>query len=464
MTVVMAVVVLWELWLWKHATPAVFPDSWGYLNLAEALLAGNLSHEGFSFRTPGFPFFLAVMTALAGKPPWQAVIDAQFVLGSLIPLGLYILWLPLTRRKWLAAWGAGVYLLDRYFLLLQAVPLTEFLGGALLVFILAWFVRAFLRGHARESIALGLATGGWILVRPSFQLLPWYFVALGIAFWWLKRVPSTSGRRLARWLAGFVLGWQLPLFAWSANVYHFTGHWGLSHQLGASLTNHSGAFMEHAPSKFGVLRDRYVEEKRRRGGSWINVYDAIDDELTSLTGMRAWELSRTYMEIDRILLTRYWQEYLRQVWYAWRNLWQEPSSYIVDVDGDNRRMPQSLWLTNSPLGPVYAALDRHFWRPSRPDEKVSLPYVLLGLAVAVGYLRRRDGPALLTLMLVIGTVYYHMATHAAVQFTEFGRYRLPVQPLWWSFLFVAPVLLSVEIWKVLESYFEAGPRAGASNR
>ncbi len=125
-------------------------------------------------------------------------------------------------------------------------------------------------------------TGMWILVRPSFQLLPWYFTVLGVLLSWKTRQDRIARplRETLIWHGIYCFAWNLPLFIWSANVYHFTGNCGLSHQLGASLTNHTGAFMEMAPAEYGILRDRYVEEKQKRGGNWINVFYSISGNLS----------------------------------------------------------------------------------------------------------------------------------------------------------------------------------------
>jgi len=464
--VVMAVTLVWNFTLWVHTKPNVFPDAWGYRNLALALREGNLSREQFSFRTPGFPAYLAMVFAIAGDKNWQAVMDVQFVIGSFIPLGLYFLLLPVCRRRWLAALGAASFLLDRYFLALQAVPLSEFLAGALAVFILAWQVWAWRRMRFGEAAALGFVTGLWILVRPSFQLLPWCLIAAGVLSGLLESRRNGAVRRRAVWIwhGIYLVAWQVPLLAWSANVYRFTGHWGLSHQLGATLTNQSGRFMQFAPEKYGPLRDMYVAETERHGGNWINVYDAIDDDLSSATGMKMWELSLAYKEIDKLLLKRFWREYLTQIQYAWLMLWSESSRYLVDwaavenvPEGELPPLVDVLvYLRSTPAWTfIYGPLDHTFW--NKPDVSTKTPYVLLGATALLLWWRRRDTQAILAVLFISGTVFYHMLTHAAIQFTEFGRYRLPVQPLWWSFLWTSALLIVVELWQRTEKYFTEAP-------
>ncbi len=458
---VMALTISWEIMLWRHAQPNVFPDSWTYGMLGKALLEGNLSHELFSFRTPGFPGFLALIFAVAGPDNWQAVINVQFFLGTLVPVGLYLLFLPFTKRPWLAAVGAGAYLLDRYFLGLQTVPLTEFLGGVLCVYILAWQVWAWKRCRWGEAALLGFVTGLWILVRPSFQLLPWCLLGLGLSLaLWDYRKKKELLKRVVGWHLAYLVGWQLPLLCWSANVYRFTGHWGLSHQLGASLTNHTGAFMEYAPDEAGPLKTLYVAEKQKRGGDWINNFDALHKQLEAATNLPLWEVSLRYKEIDKFLLKRFWRQYLNQVALSWQKLWSEPSSYLVDessseIDprsGRGKTLPHLIYLQNTVLGRViYLPLDKRLW--FNRDTAPKLPYMILALLAGLLLIRRKDSHAVFALLAIVGTVFYHMIIHAAVQFTEWGRYRLPVQPLWWGFLFCGFAVLAYEIYRGIAEYF-----------
>lgn len=457
LALVIVVTAVWNLVLWLHAEPNVFPDGATYGMLGCEMLDGKFSNDLFAFRTPGFPAFLAAVFAFAGKENWQAVLNVQFLLGTLVPVGLYFLFLPITKRPWVAAAAAGAYLLDRYFLALQAVPLTEFLGGVCAVYILAWHVWAWQRRRWGEAVLVGLATACWILIRPSFQLLPWCLALAGfLGGVFEKRSGVEFWKRLAAWHLAYLIAYQAPLIAWSAHIYRITGHWGLSHQLGASLTNHSGAFMEFAPDNYGPLKEIYVTEKRRRGGDWINVFDAIFPELTSATKWRRSEISLAYKEIDKYLLMRFWRPYFQNVKLSWYNLWTEPSSYVVDASATaidpQSGLPQPVklftFLHGTPFWTlVYKPVDKALWR--RPAVSRLVPYILIITATAIGYVRRRDVQALLCTIFITGTVVYHMLIHAVVQFTEFGRYRLPVQPLWWGFLFCGLLTLVVELHSAL---------------
>lgn len=443
--------------LWLHAEPNIFPDGATYGMLGCEMLDGKFSNDLFSFRTPGFPAFLATVFAFAGKENWQAVINVQFLIGTLVPVGLYFLFLPITKRPWVAAAGAAAYLLDRYFLALQAVPLTEFLSGVCAVSILAWHVWAWRRRRWAEAIFVGLSTACWILVRPSFQLLPWCLALAGFLAAVLEKPKGREfWRSLALWHLGYLIAYQTPLLVWSAHIYRLTGHWGLSHQLGASLTNHSGAFMEFAPDSYGPLKEIYVRKKKELGGNWINVFDAISPELSSATKWRRSDISLAYKEIDKFLLMRFWRTYFHNVKLSWKNLWTEPSSYLVDVSASGvdpqsgvlRPVKLFSFLKQTPLWKfIYEPIDRLFW--CRPAVSGLIPYFLVGAAMAISYMRRRDTHALLCTVFITGTVIYHMLIHAAVQFTEFGRYRLPVQPLWWCFLFCALLTLVVELYSSL---------------
>jgi hypothetical protein len=216
--------------------------------------------------------------------------------------------------------------------------------------------------------------------------------------------------------------------------------------------------MEYAPDSYGPLKEIYVAEKQRRGGNWINVFDAIYPELTSATKWRRAEISLAYKEIDKYLLRRFWRQYLMNVEFAWMRLWDEPSIYLVDwsateIDSTSGGpVPVKLlrFLRSTPIWTdVYKPLDKSYWRDL--DTVGKTPYILLILGIVIGFLRRRDSHALLSLCFVLGAVVYHMLVHAAVQLTEFGRYRLPVQPLWWGFLWCATFTFCSELFSVFRT-------------
>ncbi|GIX44575.1 MAG: hypothetical protein KatS3mg130_0983 [Candidatus Sumerlaea sp.] len=465
------VVIPFEIMLRLHARPNVFPDSWGYWELAKAILAGNWYHERFTFRTPGYPAFLAAVFSLAGDKNWDAVISAQFLLGATMPVGLYVVYYRISGKTWIAALGAAAFLADRYTLELQAVPLTECLSAILAVWFLAAYVIASERKVWWQAVLVGVLGCITILVRPSFQLLPMCFAVGGVILEWLRKEHRAQWRRIVGWNAVMLLIVQLGLWGWAWVIYRQTGNFAISLQLGASMTNHTGAWMEHAPDKFAKIRDIYVAARTKNGGNWINLYDAIDDELTSATGLKGWELSLQFRELNSYLLKRFWREYLQHVYYAWQMLWAEPSRYVVDEMAEippGMQVPPMTeigkFMRSLPLmwDGLYRPLDRLLW--NRPSTSLKIPWVLTLLFIGVLYLKRRDIRAVIAATLCFGTIFYHMLIHALVQFTEFGRYRLPVQTMWLGLLVTLFLIVANEVWVKLNEIAAGAPQVGAGDR
>lgn len=436
--VLAALAAILQAQLYAHAEPNVFPDSWGYCFLAEAIAKGNWSHEGFAFRTPGYPTFLAAVFGVFGDRNWQAVVAVQFLVGFLIPMGLYLLFLPFARKPVIAAAGAAGFLLDRYTLSLQAVPLTEFLGAATLIFVLAVYVLAVRRKSLVVAPLVGMLVFINVIVRPSFQYLIFCMIVGDLAVELLYGVGRSQWRRLFAWNGLVFLTFQCGVWAWSSVVYSNTGVFAMSHQLGAAMTNHTGSMMECAPDKYATIRDAYVKARDLHKGNQINIFDYVDDALTSETGLKSWQLSLQFREINSGLIKRFPGRYFQQVRYAWSMLWAEPSSYVVDEKppdsspGGKAEPTEILkYLGTKPiLRWIYGPLEVAVWGNTVLTR--SVPWVMIALAGAGVFLRRKDRFAVLAILLPAGAVIYSTAVHAMVQFTEFGRYRLLVQTLWVS--------------------------------
>lgn len=430
---------LWHFFILSHAKPNLFPDTGSFTLLAEAIRDGKWQ-SGFTFRTPGYPFFLYLTFLLAGWKNFTAVMIAQACLGTTIPVLLYALYRLITPKRWLAWVGGTAFLLDRFSIGLETVPLSEFLCGYTIILALVAFVYGLQTRKLWWAGAAGCLAGINFLVRPTFQYvyLAWSLAALVLC--WRELVSREEKQRLLKWLTVYFGVFASIYGLWSSVVWLHTGVFAPSLQLGASMTNHTGAFMELAPDKYSTIRDLYVAEREKRNGDHINLFDQAGWKIAEATSMTLWQLSLKFKEINTYLILHYPGRYLSQVSKAWDRFWVEDSCYITDLT-DPYATGSPITLTaflrfvaeNPVTRALYSLAENLLW--AQPQVLRFVPWLLIVSLVIVLWLGRRECIGRLTAVLIVGTVFYHVLVHVMVQFTEFGRYKLPVQGLWFSFLF-----------------------------
>lgn len=150
-------------------------DARGYLTLAEHLRTYHVfsfsNHAPFSpecFRSPGYPFFLALLIVLFGSP--TAVLFAQALLLSIAPVLLYLLFRPYHERA--AFWGALVFAVEPIRLFYSAQLLSDAFFVSLLLFSLVALERAWMRNSFSAAVLSGAVLGFAVLVRPIGMFLP----------------------------------------------------------------------------------------------------------------------------------------------------------------------------------------------------------------------------------------------------------------------------------------------------
>lgn len=163
--------------VYEHPERILFPDSYGYVQLATNILKGN----GFSieenppytpsaFRTPVYPLFIAWVYALFGENPLEVAI-VQVLISAITPVLAYFLGLRLFSER--AAWWGGLFLaislgpiVYSVFILTETL-FTLLLSGAVLL--LAVYHDQNQKGWI---IGGGVLTGVAILCRPVAIFYP----------------------------------------------------------------------------------------------------------------------------------------------------------------------------------------------------------------------------------------------------------------------------------------------------
>lgn len=251
--------------------PLLTGDAKGY-----ALLADNLLEHGVfsvasqppyypeSFRSPGYPVFLAVLFSAFHN--WTAVLFAQVALLSVMPVLLYLLLRPYHERA--AFWGSILFALEPVHLYLSSTLLSDALFATLFLASLLCLERAS-SGSWRYGVAGGLVLGAAILVRPIAMFLPLLYIVYVL-------LPRP---RKAQWLAAtaIVAGVILVVLPWSLR------NWAHFHSLNISSVGAYNLALYNAPE--------YLKYHSNTKGQQI--YDAFLREQNALPRDEALSLSRT---------------------------------------------------------------------------------------------------------------------------------------------------------------------------
>lgn len=182
-----------------------------------------------TLRTPGYPFFWALIMRIAGVRNEDAVVYAQAAIAVLMLLECYVLLYRITYRRWIACTVASLLAVNLYWLSTERVLETELLSYWSIVTLMLVYERLVRRPRLRTALLFGLWSFVAIMIRPISLYLPALLLALlfGRTLW--------MHRRSARWTqiwksalpmlaAGSLLGVLLVSYAaLNAQVNGFLG-------------------------------------------------------------------------------------------------------------------------------------------------------------------------------------------------------------------------------------------------
>ncbi|MFH1111209.1 MAG: glycosyltransferase family 39 protein [Planctomycetota bacterium] len=242
----------------QNAEPPFKPDTW---------------------RTPGYPLFLATAMLLFGKSPATLVLVQQ-VLSALNVLLVFRL-----ARGWMsdrrAALAAVLFLLEPYHLFYSLWLLsTTWLMTVVLLTWWAW-LRAIGSGKVWRFALLGGLCGFLVLTWPGAILVP---VAAfgGIILAAVRRTPRRiAGTGMAVFGAGilFISGCAAAIAPWMVRNEPLAGHFALTYQGGVVLAYFKAT--EVALWREGLTADRYLETSLSpdRREEPHPIWESIDKEL-----------------------------------------------------------------------------------------------------------------------------------------------------------------------------------------
>ncbi|MBZ0205162.1 MAG: glycosyltransferase family 39 protein [Flavobacteriales bacterium] len=417
--------------MWASRT-IILSDTWSYLGLAEGILNGRYSMwwqlgEGYpdTFRTPGYPLFIAAILWLFGN--WHAVLVVQFILYG---LGL---WLALRTIDLLGGDRATRSLFLLLLLPLVNVPFYIVQLYAEIPVLAAIGLAVYLAVRHRNwnwkvAIAIGLLLGFVFQCRPVFLLFPLAYVTLS---WVIDRGASNVRHQLLM-LVVFALT-VVPFGIWN-KVNH--GVFKVTPLQGAGSYMHLGYWSGKMPGytdRF-YLRNFNAEEVihftppdsipaniREYEQEWSNIKARIDPLLTSKdTAMwdgrpRVHHAEPTYNTAytimrDKLLLEKAVEHYWSDPWYTLAF-----KSYSA----------VRLWVIGIQLGEYQSAGFMGKMKMLYATISTGVLFLLFIVLVPLAYLRRVLSFRSTWLILL----YLAYSTFIHLPFTIQSRYTVPVRLL-----------------------------------
>jgi hypothetical protein len=312
--------------LWLVYQPGYYGDTGAYQRLAEVLRGLTLvGYDGT--RVPGYPAFLALV-----GPDGDSIWFGQMVLGLGISLLLFWITWRTTSRPALGALVGMLYNLIPGQILFEANLLTETLTTFFVVasFALLLALRRATGGPAKAGLAalLGIVSALAGLTRVLFYVLPVWLLPF---VWWAAGSGATG--LLAEWrprllrTAVYCVAPILLLGGWLTYIqstYHMLSPTVMT---GFNWVQHTGSFFEYLPDEDALIRDTYIRYRDRsiqeRGDQTNTIWDAIP-ELTEVTGLSFFDLSRELQRLSLRLIRDHPGLYLRNVVEGWIAFWKAP--------------------------------------------------------------------------------------------------------------------------------------------
>ncbi|MFD2433466.1 phospholipid carrier-dependent glycosyltransferase [Mesonia maritima] len=233
------------LGFYTHIT--IFPDSSGYITLAERIMDFNLS--GYSGkRSPGYPLLITL-----GFGNLYAVVFYQFLLGILTS----ILWYKsLLKLKFSEKFSFGISVFMSTLLNVIFFE-TAILVESLVLFLISLIIYRFIKFYDKPTnykteMVTGFLLGLLTLVKPFYAFLPFLFYALFI----LRdfKIKKIINKKLILLLFPLI-----AYFGWSYVNKLNTGYFVSTTFLGLNMAQNCVRFAEKGPDRYNWISEPYVK-------------------------------------------------------------------------------------------------------------------------------------------------------------------------------------------------------------
>ncbi|MCH8149508.1 MAG: glycosyltransferase family 39 protein [Planctomycetes bacterium] len=250
-----------------------------------------------TWRTPGYPLFLALIMKFGGESE-PALVIVQQILG-VMNLILFFLVARFYMSERRACVAAVIVLIEPYHLYYSLWLLATTLFVTVLM--LTWYAYelAIRRGTVWRYGVLGVLCGFLVLVRPVAILVP---IALLIGLFLRRARPESEHRQrsasgLIRWcrMGIYVVAFSAVVMTWMVRNWVVAGHFALSDQGGVVLAYFKAAEVELW--RQGRAADRFTETSLNPALAhdphtiWDEIDRRLRDRLSDLSPALLTELS-----------------------------------------------------------------------------------------------------------------------------------------------------------------------------
>ncbi|MSR76138.1 MAG: hypothetical protein EXS68_00925 [Candidatus Ryanbacteria bacterium] len=251
----------------------VHSDAAQYIELAKSILQDRtftLYGTPHSFRTPGYPAWLAFWYWLSGS--WFFAVGViGSLLGALSVYGIYRIGIELLSPQH-ALWAATLFAFEPYGIHMASRPMTESLY-AFLVVCLAWLLVRVTKTSSGRSIFFaalsGVVVGFSILVRP--QMWPFFVVSAPIVM--VIALMRTHGWKIAVSSAlALSIAAALVVSPWITRNKAMFGVADISSQGGWNLYFYLAKRFTGADRYYGLTEEEVKSDLDRRLGG-LSTYD-----------------------------------------------------------------------------------------------------------------------------------------------------------------------------------------------
>lgn len=239
--------------------PVLWPDSGGYLKLAEAMTNFDIANDPGA-RTPIYPFFIALL-----KLNSWSIFLAQSLLGIATSIFLYSIFTRLSGKPVVGVISGLVHSVNPSTLFFEASILSETLTTFFVCLTVLFAFSVVHSGKLRPSACflVGITSSLAGLTRPLFQLLP-IALMLVVAYAQYSRCRQLHIKNILLSGASILLPFLILIVGWRYVNYNRFGYFTLSTLTGYNLTQHSGKFIEKAPDEYKIIADSYIQERDKK--------------------------------------------------------------------------------------------------------------------------------------------------------------------------------------------------------
>ena len=298
---------------YTHIT--IFPDSSGYITLAERIADFDISGYSGS-RSPGYPLLITL-----GFGNLYLVVFYQFLLGILTSTFWYKSMLKLKFSEKFS-FGISVFLTT----LLNVIFFeTAILVESFVLFLISLLIYRILKFYNKTTkykteIITGILLGFLTLVKPFYAFLPFLIYLL----FTLKdfKIKKIINKKLI--LLIFPL---IAYFGWSYVNKINTGYFVSTTFLGLNISQNCVYFAEKGPDKYDWISEPYVKyrEKSLKENKDVamSIWYAYNEGEYEKYNLNFNDFSQALGEYAKETIKQNPQDYLYQVFfYSWKDFWK----------------------------------------------------------------------------------------------------------------------------------------------